>query len=113
MKMLAIAVATCAMVGLASPAFAQGAGPGSLYGNLGYSWFDLDNGQNVSGPTARVGYRFHQNFAVEGEASVGTEEDDFADLDNNWGVYGVGTIPVTDRLSAFGRIGYQSLKVDG
>ena len=63
--------------------------------------------------TGRLGYRFHPNFAVEGEATLGTSDDDNAELDNAYGVYGVGILPVTPNIDLFGRVGYQQLSVDG
>jgi outer membrane immunogenic protein len=111
MKKFAIALAIAAAA-LASPAAAQSWDSGQWYAGAGYTNYDLD-GADVGGVTGRLGYRFHPNFAVEGEGTVGVQDDDNAELDGAYGIYGVGILPVSENFDVFGRVGYQQLKVDG
>ncbi len=112
MKTFALVAAAAAVAMIATPAAAQSTATGSWYAGAGYTHYDLDNAE-VGGVTGRLGYRLHPNFAVEGEATVGVEDDDNAELDNAAGVYAVGILPVTPSLDLFARLGYQQLSVDG
>lgn len=111
MKLLALSAAAAALMALASPAAAQTWQTGQVYGGVGYSQYEFDEG-DVGAATARLGYRFHPNFAVEGEASTGVDDDQNVELDNAYGIYGVGIVPVTDRVDLFGRVGYQSVEAN-
>jgi outer membrane immunogenic protein len=115
MKKLALlstlGLALVATLLVATPAAAQDLSPG-FYAGAGYTHYDLE-GASVGGVTGRVGYRFHPNFAVEGEATFGVRDDDNAELDNAYGVYAVGVLPVTSNLDLFARAGYQQLSVNG
>lgn len=106
---LGLALAAALLV--TAPAAAQGLSP-AFYAGGGYTHYDLE-GASVGGVTGRVGYRFHPNFAVEGEATLGVRDDDNAELDNAYGVYAVGILPVTSNLDLYGRLGYQQLNVNG
>lgn len=108
---IAAAAAALGVVGLSSTASAQDVG-NNWYGNLGYTHFDTDRG-DLGGVTGRLGYKFTPMLGVEGEASTGVSNDRFGKLDNAWGVYGVGTLPVTQSLNVFGRVGYQQIHIDG
>jgi|CXWL01.1.fsa_nt_gi opacity protein-like surface antigen len=112
MKKFALIAAAAAAALIATPAAAQSGPVGSWYAGAGYTHYDLEDAE-VGGVTGRLGYRFHPNFAVEGEATLGTSDDDNAELDNAYGVYGVGILPVTPNIDLFGRVGYQQLSVDG
>lgn len=106
----AVAVAL-GVAGLAAPASAQDMG-NNWYANLGYTHFDTDRG-NLGGVTGRLGYHFTPNLGAEGEYTTGVSNDNFGKLNDAWGIYGVGTLPVTERLNVFGRVGYQQIHVDG
>lgn len=119
MKFLAIGAAMAALMAVATPASAQIRDTG-FYAGLGathYSAGDVD----VAGATGRLGYKFHRNFGVEGEASFGIQGDeaDFlgtpvdVDLDNQYGVYAVGFLPVTQNLELLGRVGWASIEAQG
>jgi opacity protein-like surface antigen len=110
MTKLALAAAAAAAALAATPALAQSASGGPWYAGAGYTHYDFD-GVEVGGVTGRLGYRFHPNFAVEGEGTIGTTDDDAAELDNAYGVYGVGVVPVSERLDLFGRVGYQQVSI--
>lgn len=106
MKKYAIAAAMIAAFAFASPAAAEG-----LYAGAGYTQFQGD-GADVGGVTARVGYGFHRNFAVEGETSFGVGDDDGVELDQAYGAYGVGILPINDAFSLHGRVGWQKVETN-
>lgn len=109
MKKLALtAAALLASVALGLPAVANA----EWYAGAAYTHYDLDDAE-VGGVTGRLGYNFHPNIGVEGEATFGVEDDDNAELDNAYGVYAVGRLPVGQSFDVFGRVGYQQLEVDG
>ncbi len=112
MKMLAIAAAFASLAAFATPALAQDVTSGPWYANLGYTHFDTDRG-NLGGVTGRLGYQFTPNIGAEGEYTGGVSGDDFGKLNHAWGVYGVGTVPVSPNLGVFGRVGYQEMSIDG
>jgi hypothetical protein len=100
------AVAATALMGLPSVAHAE------WYAGAAYTQFDLD-GAEVGGATGRLGYRFSPNFAVEGEASTGVDDDEGVELNHALGAYAVGIIPFgSSGFSAHGRIGYAQAEVD-
>jgi outer membrane immunogenic protein len=119
MKFLAIGVALAALLAVATPASAQSGRTGA-YAGVGGTWFSADD-VDVTGATGRLGYRFHPNFGIEGEASFGIEGDeaDFlgtpvdVDLDSQYGVYAVGFLPVTDRVELLGRVGWATIDAQG
>lgn len=108
-KSLMAAVAFVAMGAIATPAMAQE----GWNAGLGYTHFDGEDVQ-VGGVTGRLGYRFHPNFGVEGEATFGTNEDNVngvdVELDNAYGAYGVGYLPMSENLDLFGRVGYAQVE---
>jgi outer membrane immunogenic protein len=103
--MAAVAVATVAMAPIAAHA--------EWYAGAAYTQYDLD-AADVGGVTGRLGYRFNPNFAVEGEGTLGVEDDDNAELNGAYGAYAVGILPLgTGGFDVFGRAGYQQFDVDG
>lgn len=100
--MAAVAAATLAMAPVAHAEW---------YAGAGYTQFDYEGG-DVGGVTGRLGYRFNPNFAVEGEASTGVEDDDAVELNYNAGAYAVGILPITSNFDLHGRLGYQTTEVD-
>lgn len=109
MKKIVISVAAILAGAIAAPAAANA----ETYANLGYTQFSSDN-VDVGGATARLGYKFTPNFGVEGEASFGLDEDS-ADvlgspvdikLNQEYGVYGIGFLPLGETVELFGRVGY-------
>jgi opacity protein-like surface antigen len=99
-----------------------------------------EQGVDTNGITARLGYKFNPTFSVEGELSSGVDdgefdfnvdEDEFDFDDNNdgdfndliaasgdvqmnylVGIYGKAEVPLTERLDAYGRIGYTYIDID-
>lgn len=109
MKKLVISAAAI----LAGAVAAPGAANAEVYTNLGYTQFSSDD-VDVGGATARLGYKFTPNFGVEGEASWGLNEDT-ADvlgtpvdikLNQEYGAYAVGFLPLGDKFELLGRVGY-------
>lgn len=108
MKRLAVSVAFVAAA-LALPSVANA----EWYAGAAYTQYDLEDAE-VGGVTGRLGYKFSPNLAVEGEGTFGVSDDDFAELDNAYGVYGVGILPIgSSGFEVFGRVGYQAIEIDG
>lgn len=92
---------------------ASGASSADTYANLGCTQFSSDD-VDVGGATARLGYKFTPNFGVEGEASWGLNEDTAnvlgtpvdIKLNQEYGAYAVGFLPVGETVELFGRVGY-------
>ncbi len=109
MKTSAALVALAAALGLAAPAMAET----GVYANGGYTHYDADD-ITLGGITGRVGYRFHPNFAVEGEATFGVKDDEVGpatvELDHAIGAYAVGILPVAPNFDVFGRVGYAQIE---
>lgn len=104
--MLSAAVATAALVALpAATASAEG-----FYAGAGYTHYDTDSG-DLGGVTGRLGYRFHPNFAVEGEATASVEDDDFVELEHAYGGYVLGILPA-GPVDLHARVGYQEAEFD-
>jgi outer membrane immunogenic protein len=109
MKKFAImaAVAAATLAGLPAVAHAE------WYAGAAYQQFDL-NDANVGGVTGRLGYNFTPHFGVEGDATLGVDDDNNAELNNAFGAYAVGTLPIaTSGFDVHGRVGYQQFDVDG
>lgn len=101
--MLAAAAAACLV---ASPAAAQGMG---LYATGGLTHADSDFDVSFEAVTGRLGARFAKYLAVEGELSVGFEQDFVngteVELSNDFAAYGVALLPMTDNADLFARVG--------
>lgn len=118
-KSLTVSAMAAGIALMAGPALAHDHDTG-VYGTAGYTHFDGD-GAAVGGITGRLGYKFNPNFGIEGEASFGVNDDEVVvlgtrvdvELDNAFGVYGVGFLPVSEKFEFLGRIGYQSTEVTG
>lgn len=121
MKKLAMSVAVL-VAAAATPAAADVVNSTGWYVNAGGTWFNAeDEDVDVTGVTGRLGYRIHPNFGVEGEASFGIEGDTAdvlgtpvdIDLDNQYGVYAVGFLPVSTNLELIGRVGWAQIDATG
>lgn len=100
-----------ALATLSAPAFAQG-----WYADVGYQQLNFDGSgvdADLGAITGHVGYNLNPNFAIEGEAGVGVQEESFntilgnVDVELNYlvGIYGKAQLPVTDQLNLFARGG--------
>ncbi|MFT3725748.1 MAG: porin family protein [Hyphomonadaceae bacterium] len=101
---LKLALAAASM--LVAPAFmtahAQSTG---VYVSGGYTQFDGDGGADLGGITGRVGVNLSPNFAIEGEGSFGVKDDSGTELDNEFGAFVVGKLPVSPSFDLFARVG--------
>jgi hypothetical protein len=121
MKITLLAAAGAAVVSVAAlaalPAAAQTAP--QWYGNVGYSAVDADDAK-LGAVHGRLGYQFHPNFAVEGEAGFGVKDDTVnvagvqvnTELKHSVAIYGVGVMPLTEKFDLLGRVGYGSSKIE-
>lgn len=116
-RLLAVAAGLGAAAALAPAAAAQ------VYGGAGYTMFTADvDGEDatVGGLIGRLGYKSNPFLGVEGELAIGVQEDSFdvlgttvdVSLENSWGVYAVGWLPVPLVGDLFARVGYASLEVE-
>lgn len=114
-------LAAAAVAALAAlPAVASAQDAPRAYGTLGYTRLDTEQA-DLGAVTARLGYKFHQNFGLEGEAGIGVEDEDIEVSINGSGVielkhdvaaYAVAFLPLGDRFEAFARIGYGTSKIE-
>jgi hypothetical protein len=113
-----IATSTLALVGLPAAALAQDSPRG--YATLGYSQIDTE--QAVLGAvTGRAGWKVLPYVAVEGEASVGVEDETFdvsidgagtIELKHDVAAYFVAFLPLGDHVELFARAGYGSTSIE-
>ncbi|MFN3211796.1 MAG: porin family protein [Henriciella sp.] len=92
------------------------------------SAFNTDEAAGVAGVSdlnfgtigARGGYSFNENFSLEGELQTGLDDEEFAafpvvteiSLQYNAAIFGRFSIPVSERLNLYGRIGYASTEFE-
>lgn len=107
MKKYAMMAAVAAAAMLAAPTAAHA----QWYAGAGYTQYEFDNAQ-VGGVTGRLGYNFTPHFGVEGEGTLGIDDDNGVELDNALGAYAVGRVPLGASFGVHGRVGYQTIEVD-
>ena len=108
-----ILLAAAAISAIAAPAFAQSGPDARGYGSLGYTHLEGDSA-TTGAVTGRLGAKFTPHFGVEGEASFGVRDDDFAigavdgKIEHRYDVaaYGVATLPIQPNFDLFARVGY-------
>jgi hypothetical protein len=109
--------------GLAAAAIIAPAASAQVYGGVGYSTFTADAGgedATVGGVMGRLGFKSSPFFGVEGEVAIGIQEDNFdvlgtqvdVSLENSYGVYAVGWLPIPLVGDVFGRVGYADLAIE-
>ena len=109
--------------GLAAAAIIAPAASAQVYGGVGYSTFTADAGgedATVGGVMGRLGFKSNPFFGVEGEVAIGIQEDNFdvlgtqvdVSLENSYGVYAVGWLPIPLVGDIFGRVGYADLSIE-
>lgn len=110
------AIAALAVSAIAVPAAAQttespaGFQP-QVSASVGFSRF-VDGSEDFNGQaaTGRVTARFHRNFGVEADASLGLVESDIGGYDfkmsHNVAAYAVGYFPLSEKVDLIGRVGY-------
>ena len=107
MNKLAIMAAVAAVALMAAPQAASA----QAYVGAGYTNFDYEGG-DIGAVTGRLGYRMHPNFAVEGEASTGLDDDGGVELNHNAGAYARGILPLSENFDVHARVGYTTSEVD-
>ena len=113
-----IAIAAAAALLMLGTAQAQQARPAAspLYGELGYSFLDVDadDGFNADPHALRgiVGYNFHPFFAAEGMLAFGTKSDEGVKLRNAIGAFAKPKFNF-GNVEVFGRLGWVRAKVRG
>lgn len=95
----------------------------TMYFGLGYSEISVNpEGSSDVKPTAvvlKLGSQVNQNFAVEGRYATSLESDEVSvlgvpvdvELDNYYGVYAKGIIPLVAGISAYGLVGYTNIEM--
>jgi len=110
MKFLLITASAVAALCVSAPAFAQSI---QGYGTLGYTDDNTGN-NNLGAVTGRIGGRFDRYLGVEGEGGVGVGSDGTsvgglpanAHLNDEYGAYAVGFLPITPHFDLLGRVGW-------
>ncbi len=108
-----VLLATAALTLLAAPAMAQSISSPQVTGSIGYTQLDGDDVE-LGAITGRLNAKVNRFIGVEGEASFGVQDEDvsFGGVDGSLSheydiaAYAVATLPVSDRLEVFGRVGY-------
>lgn len=112
MKSLYAAAAAAALL-LGAPGLARA--ETTLYGSVGYVNVDI-NDVSLGGIQGRIGGQINENFAVEGELAIGVSGDDVlgvdVDLSKEFGLFVVGSMPVSESASLFARVGWVEGQVD-
>lgn len=91
--------------------------------NLGQAEYDEDGFPSAE-PTAisfKVGNQFNKNFAVEARLGTGLSDDDVSisgqrfdvEVDNFYGVYAKGIVPLSGVFSLYGLVGYTHGEITG
>ena len=117
-RMIFASAAAAALCLTVAPAMAQTAPLTGAYGTLGYSHVDAGD-VGLGTVQGRLGYKFHPNFAVEAEGALGVDTDSArigavaydAKVKHSVAAYGVGIVPLGDKLELFARGGYGNTKV--
>lgn len=114
----ALAAPALLLAGLPAAALAQDAP--RAYGSIGYSQVETDDA-TLGAITARAGYKLLPYVGVEGEASVGIENDSFdvsiggsgeIELKHDVAAYAVAFLPLGQNFEIFARAGYGSTSIE-
>lgn len=114
-KHLATAIVAASFAFVSSSAFANSAGTGyvgGLFSHYTYEESGVSEKLNPTGITVRGGYFFTDNFAVETRLGTGLSDDSVSglpvdlELDQLFGVYAVGHLPVNNAFSFYGLLGF-------
>jgi len=108
MKFLKTALAMAAMTGFVSTAAAQDTG---AYINLGVDAVEFD-AYTISG---KLGYKFTENFGIEGQAGFGIIDDDTlgvdVGVDSTFGGFLIASFPASENFDLFVRGGYHFTQI--
>jgi hypothetical protein len=111
-----------AAIGGAAAAMLAPSASAQLYFGAGYTVFQAETAAgdaDLGAVIGRVGYKYNPLFGVEGEFSIGVQDESFnilgtnvdVGLDSEAGVFAVGYLPIPLVADVFGRIGYANLSV--
>jgi outer membrane immunogenic protein len=114
----AISALSAALLLSSNQAFAFDTGNGYVgaqYAMFTYSESGIPD-YDLTGLIVRGGYFFNKNFSLEGRLGFGIGDDTqnvfgfdaTLELDNMYGIYGVGHLPVSQRVDLYGVIGYSN-----
>lgn len=99
---------------MAAPAMAQG-----FYVDGGYSFvsIDSDGGDiDIGAVSARAGYDFTEYFSLEGEAAIGTQDEEIGNIDVSLnylvGAYLKAQYPLSDNFNVYGRLGVVNAEIE-
>ena len=115
MKNIFIAVSAATTLAVSVPVLADPYSEGTGYFGAGLSQltFKPDGSSDDVSPSAvigRLGYFVADQVAVEARVGFGLSDDSIGDvdveLDRLFGVYGVGHLPIDEKWSIYGLIGY-------
>lgn len=113
-KTLSIAAVTAALTFTAAPSVL--AQEGETYFGVNYEMWDVDGGWDVSLLTGKYGYKFSENFAVEGKAGIGIGDDSVGvvKLDPKYtlGGFAVGTYPINEQFDIYAKAGLNIFSYD-
>ncbi|MBB35366.1 MAG: hypothetical protein CME88_02930 [Hirschia sp.] len=116
-----------AAVGVQSvtPVLAQETGTSHFHAGIGSTGIGYEVGNSdeiiaLSTLTVRGGYDFNRFIGLEGEASVGLNDDEVivygnvygAKVESQFGAYAMGKIPVHRNVDLFARAGYANLSLE-
>jgi opacity protein-like surface antigen len=110
MKFLKTVLAATALTAMAATAQAQDS---NAYINVGIDAVEFDS-YNIS---AKIGYNFTQNFAVEGQGAFGVIDDEIEDvdvgIDNSFAAFAKASLPLEGGSELFVRGGYHFTQIGG
>lgn len=123
MKAATYLIACATVLGFTTLANAEDEFESTTYGGLEYGQYDLSFGglsAEPEGIRARVGYRWSEHFAVEAFYGLGAKEDERkvngvdvdVDLNDTYGIYLRGILPMGEKANVYGIVGYSSIEVD-
>jgi outer membrane immunogenic protein len=109
MKKLLCAAAAVSLLAVAAPAAAQ------TYGSIGYSNYGIDD-VDLGAITGRFGWNSASFFGIEGEASIGVNDDEAGgietELKTDFGAFVTGRLPVNEQFDVFARVGYTRTEIE-
>jgi len=82
------------------------------YVGASYNQIDFDGLTDHTGMTIHGGYAFNEVIAIEGRMLASSSEENYdganIDIDHLYGIYLIGTLPVTDSLGVYAMFGHSS-----
>ena len=120
-------IAVLLLGGYSQGSLAVGPGPGVYIGvGAGQVTVELDDAPDLEPSVLvfRVGKMFDENVGIEGRLGGGTSSDDTdfdligfdasleVEVENFYGIYGVGRLPLGDSFAVYGLLGFTSMSID-